>query len=785
MRRLPILALALALFALAAALAGPARADGFIIVLPPEPPRPIPHPRPIPPRPAYFPLAVKSHRVTVAIDEQVATTEVDEVFSNPNPVDLEGTYIFPLPEGASVSKFSLFMGGKEVEAELLDKDRAREIYEGIVRKMRDPALLEYVGRSAMRARIYPIPARGETRVKLAYQQVIAAEGGLCEYRYPLSTEKWSAASLEEVRVEATVRSKDPIGRVFSPSHEVEVTAGPPVRATYAARNALPDRDFVLYFQKKKSAEPIGVTVITHKPAGEEGTFLLLLAPGVDLGGAELPPKDVVFVLDTSGSMAGEKMEQARGALKYCLHALSPRDRFAVIDFSTDVRQWKEGLVEALKENVEGAVAYVDAMRARGGTDIHGALMRALGLQGKAGTPFFVVFMTDGEPTIGVTEPAQIEKAVAEARAARPDRDDVRLFCFGVIGARNELDAGFLDRLAEANHGTREYVGPRESVEIKVSRFFDKIASPVLSNVTIEVPGAEISDVYPRPMPDLFRGGEVAVVGRYRTPGARAIRLRGKLAGRAVEVAVDARFAEGPAAPFLPRVFAVRKVAFLLDQIRLHGETAELRQEVVRLAKEFGIVTPYTSYLVAEDTRLAMGGNRGGEPSAAAKAIERIGRSSAGYRELERDAGLALRPLGDKTKSEDERAADATASRALRKMAEGPPVAAPEPSAPAEDVFEARRAITGKEGGNGAETKRFFEAALEELTRTVDGRTFYLEGATWVDSREGKGGETVRVVYLSDAYWKLLAERPVLGKFFALGPSLRVTIDAKTYEVVEE
>jgi Ca-activated chloride channel family protein len=785
MRRLSLFALVA--LALLAAFAAPARADGFIVIVPPEPPAP--RPRPLPPRPAYFPLIVRSHHVAVTIEGQVATTEVDEVFANPNPADLEGTYIFPLPEGASVSKFSLFMGGKEVEAEVLDRDRAREIYEGIVRKMRDPALLEYVGRGAMKARIYPIPARGEARVKLAYQQVLAADGGLFEYRYPLSTEKWSAAPLEDVRVEVAIRTKEPIGKVFSPSHEVQVRGQEPdgtVRVTYAAAQVLPDRDFVLYVQKRRSEDPLGLTVITHKPADDDGYFLMLLTPGADLAAEDVPAKDVVFVLDTSGSMAGEKMDQARKALKYCLRALSPRDRFGVIDFSTDVRQWREGLAEASAPSVDAALGYVDAMKARGGTDIHGALMRALAIEGKPGTPFFIVFITDGEPTIGVTDPARIEKAVVEARAARPDRDDVRLFAFGVIGERNELDPGFLDRLAEANRGTREYVGPRESVELKVSRFFDKIAAPVLSNVAIEVPGADISDVYPRPLPDLFRGGEVAIVGRYRGAGPHAVRLRGKIGGRAIETASEARFASGPDAPFLGRVFAVRKVAFLLDQIRLHGESAELRREVVRLAKEFGIVTPYTSYLVAEDARLAMQGPRGGEPGAAARAIEELGRRASGYRDLEREAGLALGAKDKAGLDDASRAAGVSASEALKKMAESPAAPPASPAADAAGAFEARARLAPKgEARGGEEAAKELARAAEDLIRTAGGRTFYREGAMWVDAREGQHSETVRVVYLSAEYFKLLKERPALAPFFALGPALRVTLEGTTFEVVEE
>jgi Ca-activated chloride channel family protein len=743
----------LALFS--GALGAPAaRADGFVIVIPPEP---------LPPRPAWFPLAVKWHRVTVTIEDQVATTEVEQVFSNPNPADLEGTYLFPLPAGASVSKFSLFLGGKEVEAEVLDRDRAREIYESIVRKMRDPGLLEYVGEGAVKARIYPIPARGEARVRLAYEQVLAADGGLCEYRYPLATEKWSAQPLEQASIAVTIRAKAPIASVFSPTHPLDLARGAEgreARAAWEAKGVLPDRDFVLYFQKARPKEPITVTALSHRPPGDDGYFLLLVAPGEELAGSEPMPKDVVFVVDTSGSMAGEKMDQAKAALRYCLRSLDARDRFAIIDFSTEVRGFGDGLVAAEKDVLARAEAYVDAMKARGGTDIHDALIRALSLAGRPGAPYYVCFLTDGEPTIGVTEPGDIEKAVGAARARRPDAEDVRLFCFGLVGERNELDTGLLDRLAEANRGTREYVGPRESVEVKVSRFFDKISSPVLAGVALEIPGAEAYDLYPRPLPDLFRGGEVAIVGRYRAGGPRAIRVRGKVAGKPLEVVAETRLADEAAAPFLPRVFAVRKVAFLLDQIRLHGESAELRREVVRLAKEHAIVTPYTSYLIAEDARVSMG--PGGSPEPAARAIEELGRAKA--------AGA--------------RAAGVAASEAARKLAETPALGpAPTPAETALGALDAAGRF--RQGGATGPDRGGLEHAVRDLIRTVDGRTFYFLDGVWTDARVRPSAEVTRVVYLSESYFALLRERPVLGKFLALGPRVRVEAEGKTVEVVAE
>ncbi|MFC1705221.1 VIT domain-containing protein [Planctomycetota bacterium] len=753
-----------------------AHGDGFIIV-----PEPVPIPRPFPaPRSTHFPLQVKYHDVTVTVKNQVATTEVDQVFYNPNPRDLEGTYIFPLPHDSVVAGFSMWMGGREVEAELLDKDRAREIYESIVRKMKDPALLEYMGRGLFKARVYPIPGRGETRVKLRYEQVLKAQDGLVEYRYPLNTEKFSSAPLERCRVAVTIDGK--AHGLFSPSHPIDKRHQPGrVMAAYEARNVKPARDFVLYYRKDETDRAVGLTLLTHKEAGRDGYFLMLLSPDPASEDAAQPPKDVVFVLDTSGSMAGEKMDQARGALKYCVRSLGAKDRFQIVDFATGVRTFREGLVTAEKDVVAAAVTYVDGLKARGGTDIHGALTTALSMQSDKERPLMVVFLTDGEPTIGVTDAKEIEKAVKEARLARSDRDDVRLFVFGV---GSDLNAVLLDRLAEANRGTREYVGERESIEVKVSSFFDKVSSPVFSDVALTVPGLDTFDIYPRPIPDLFHGAEVAIVGRYRGQGAKAMRLRGRLGGRDVEMVYEGRFGDAPRAPFLPRAFAVRKVGYLLDQIRLHGEKRELRDEVARLAREYGIVTPYTSFLIVEDNLVEGEPRRpAGRRHAAADAMGELRRRAKGFARAEREAQKAIRGGAGGRDGVTAGAPAVGASESLKKLSEGyRPL-----SDDAEEGLELEQTIaeTGRFDKDGAQSGEIAEArqALRSLVRIVQGRAFYRQADFWVDARLKDSGLPIeKVVYLSEAYFELLKKRPDLGELFALGDRVRFLDRGRVIEV---
>ena len=240
--------------------------DGFIVIerpiprpiLPPRPPRP---PRP-PPR--LVPLAVKNHRVTCDITDGVAVIRIDQTFYNPNPRQVEGTYIFPLDDDIAVTGFSMFVGGREVKGEILDRDEARRIYESIVARMRDPALLEYAGTRMYRARIFPIPASGEVRVKLDYSQILTIDGGLVRYRYPLSTEKFSSKPLEQVSVLVNIDSKTPMKSVFCPTHTMSIVrkTDHQASASFEASNVKPDRDLVLYYTL--SREDFGLALLTYR-----------------------------------------------------------------------------------------------------------------------------------------------------------------------------------------------------------------------------------------------------------------------------------------------------------------------------------------------------------------------------------------------------------------------------------------------------------------------------------------------------------------------------------------
>ena len=591
----------------------PAFADGIII--------PIPGPE-IPSPPLRW-LTIVYHHVTVTIQNGVATTRVDQAFRNDGSFPVEGTYVFPLPEGAVIQKFSLWVNGEPVQGEVLPAEEARRIYLEYLRRSRDPALLEYVGEGAFRARIFPIEPGETRRIALEYVELLSPEGGLFRYRYPLAPERFSARPLEEVKLEVRIEASQPVGSVYSPTHQVTVNRETPTsaRASYAETDVLPDRDFILYYSL--AGEGVGLDFLAYKPPDEDGFFLLLLTPPAERDLAPLP-KDLVLVLDRSGSMEGEKIVQARDAALFILRNLGPDDRFGVIAFDHEILELTAGLVPATPENVEKAVRAISALEARGMTNIHEALLKAMEWLTPADRPQYILFLTDGLPTAGKTETDVIVREVTAANRVR-----ARLFVFGV---GYDVNTHLLDLLAEGNRGTTTYVTPGEDLELALSSFYRKIAEPALADLRIAVQGVTVFDLYPVQLPDLFYGSQIALFGRYRGSGEATIVLTGVRGSETVQLSFDAVFPEeATGAVFLPRLWAARKIGHLLTLIRL-GEKSEeeLKPIIIELATKYGIAPPYTSVLVREEERartappptafMALGGPSGVGAAQATKSL---------------------------------------------------------------------------------------------------------------------------------------------------------------------
>ncbi|MDQ3621778.1 MAG: VIT and VWA domain-containing protein [Verrucomicrobiota bacterium] len=762
-------------------------ADGFIIIhnppdwphhhiVPPwpHPPRP-PHP-PLPPRPprpprpyVFAPLEVVFHKVDVSIDGQKATTRVEQEFFNPNEAVLEGEYLFPIPKGAHIDKFTMRIGDRDMEAELLDANKARAIYEDIVRKQRDPALLEYTGRNAFRVRIFPIEPRSRKKVTLTYTELLKADAGLVSYLYPLNTEKFSAQPLKTVAIKVSLAQESPLKALYSPTHSVEIRRDGDRRATvgYEASNIRPDQDFQLLYSTAEAE--LGIHLLTHKTGADEGWFLLLASPGADVMKArETNPKDVVFVLDTSGSMAGKKLEQAKKALSFCIENLNDNDRFEIVRFSTEAELLFEKLQEASRAQRDRALDFIKNLRPIGGTAIADALGRAVKLRPAGGQrPFVVVFLTDGQPTVGETNEDKIAASVAPpAREGETGGAPARIFCFGI---GTDINTHLLDKVTERTGAASQYVLPEEDLEVKVSSFFTKIKEPLLTSVKIKFPDSvRTSKLYPSPVPDLFRGDQLMLTGRYSGSGEGVLELEGLLNGEVKRLTQRVKFSDSQwSHEFIPQLWAMRRVGWLLDEIRLRGESRELREEVVELARRYAIVTPYTSYLIVEDearrnvpltqrSLQLLDRNRGAQAQIA-ESWSAMPQAKAG------EVGSFTARSNARLKNADALGSSAFAGR-----------------------DEAKKAIVASRSGGSAPVTVEQLDAVEQQVRVVNGKSFFQNREQWLDTEAQKqsGGKNVRVQFASEEYFDLLAKNSELAPWLALGANVRFSFSDTLYVIFE-
>ncbi|MFP4599585.1 MAG: VIT domain-containing protein [Persicimonas sp.] len=727
------------------------------------------------------PFDVESHRVDVTVTNNAAVTKIEQVFRNHTDRPMEGQFVFPVPRGATVSDFSLWIDGKKTEGTVLDKKEARRIYESIVRRTRDPGLVEYMDGRLFRASIFPIPAGGTQKLELKFGQVLERRGGLYRYSYPLAvgSDYVTAKTDKDFTLSAKIQSPIPITTAYSPTHRVSTqrTGKKELLVGTEEFHADLDKDFELYLGYSKEA--VGINMMTWDPddeGGEDGYFMMALAPQVDSEAHEEVGQSYTFVMDTSGSMNGDKIEQARETLAYCLKHLKPQDHFNVIRFSTGVDTLFAKPMAADDEALELGVAFAKGLDAAGGTAISAALEKALSQESADEQPHQIIFVTDGLPTVGETRAPQIL-----TRARDQLQRHERLFTFGV---GYDVNTRLLDGLAKDGRGKSDYVKPDESMEDAVAALYDRISAPVLSDLAIDFGGAAAYDVYPNPTPDLFQGDQVVLFGRHRKGFTKAIRVTGKAAGEAKKYEfggdsssdTEEDVTEYDTAPleFIPKLWATRKVGFLLDQIRLNGEQDELKNEVVSLAKEFGLVTPYTSYLAVDDSEFE--GPQ--QPQANQRRSSGSG-SGAGERSKFYDfddanlEGNLVRPDGADMQRRE--SSSSTPGRRARK---------PKPKM---DLS----AGTGKSGVAASEGTRELKEAekVEEdetaTRRWIGGKTFEKAGDVWVEEGLEADEEAREVPMYSKKYFSLVQQHSELGKIAKLGDKVVVKLGGTVYRIVPE
>ena len=717
-------------------------AQGFII------------PRPIPPH--HLPLPkLTGHKVSVDIIDQAAKVKVDQVFYNDSKRAIEGNYYFPLPKGASVSDFKMYADGKVLSGELLEKKEARKIYEDIVRRSLDPALLEYVDHNLFSAKIFPIPPKKQRKIVLEYSLLLKLDGDLVQFSYPLrgqfeservfrrpprpwhrppylipldekedkdhrppGKKKFSTDISQVIFID--IQSKIPLKNIYSPSHDVDISPknDQHVIISYEGKRKDIEDNFLLYYSFSES--DFGINLLTYHPDEDEnGFFMLLISPKTELSKKDIIEKDIVFILDVSGSMAGEKIEQSKEALKYCINHLDKKDRFNLITFSTESKLFKKNLVD-VSEYRKDALKYIDEIEAKGGTNINEALLQALEMEYKKNRPLSIVFITDGLPTVGETNIGNIIKNVTDK-----NKETIKVFTFGV---GYDVNTVLLDKIASTNHAVSDYIETNEKIEQKISMFYDKISHPVLTDLSLDFGGIKVEDVFPPKIPDLFKGSQLTIFGRYEQERKRDITLNGKVKDKEKKFIYKADFtSSNKENDFIPYLWATRKIGYLMDEIRLHGENKELKDEIVRLSKKYGVMSPYTSFLIQEDDVIAHQMQRF-EPRLMKNAVDDNIEIESGYK----DAKISY-----------------MAAMPAAKQSAGTGKLAVEMSKRSRELKEA--------------------AALSsnQYIKRIGTRTFYFKDDFWIDS-EYKNEKTIDIKYSSQAYMDLALTYPDVAKLLTLG-----------------
>ncbi len=689
---------------------------------------------------APTPVIRVSSQVRVTLEGRVARVEVEEQFRNTGRGIAEGTYLYPLPGEAVFTDYSLWMGDQEVRGEMMDAGRARGIYEDIVRRLKDPALLTLEGHGLIRARVFPIQS-GETRkVALRYTAMLDRAGDALRWRYALGPrDRTELRGRGATRVEGgaarsivlTVSDAETLGTPYSPTHPVETRRiGGRLEITVDPSTG---GDVELFIPHRRGL--VGTSLVSHAPGGDDGFFMLLVAPQ-DAATSQSVPRDLTLVVDVSGSMSGDKLEQAKAAMRQALGTLGPADRFRLIAFSSTVRHFREGFSLARGGNLAEARSFIDALGASGGTNIAEALAASLESDGRAGRLPIVVFLTDGRPSVGEQQPDRI----AESAGGR--LGGARLF---TVGVGHDVNTYLLDRLAREGRGSAEYVAPDASVEVAVGGLLDKIRHPALVNLRIVSAPVELRQSYPAALPDLFFGEELVVFGRYRGRGQGTVVVEGERNGRRERFNVEASFpATASANAFIPTLWASRRVGELTRTLRLEGASPAVIEEIRELGLRYGILTEYTSYLVQEPgmvaaappmTRLddaALGG--------ASRAREQTGRVA--FERAEASAKMA--------RASNLAAADAVAENRLESAAK---------EAPARQGFRSAPA-----------------------TKRAGGRIFVDRDGAWTDVAHSDSVRIVEIAPYSEAYFALARALPEIVPFLGVGDEVVIAGRAVTVRV---
>jgi uncharacterized protein YegL len=547
----------------------------------------------------YQKMAIKSVDVKVSLQDQVSVTTVDQVFYNEMNSSVEAIYIFPLPENAMITKLVYWFNGQQYQASIRQRQEAVADYNNKVRQWMDPALLEYLGNNLFKLSIVPVNALSEVRATISYVEMLKYDFGKVNYKFLLNTTQLSSKPVETVHLLVDANSQNVFKYFNSPSHgklidtKITMLSNKHYTLEFGDEKFTPDKDLDIQFETVR--DQIQFTLLTYSPSvadsmGTSSFYTLWITPPDSIASKEVIPKDVLFTVDVSSSMEGERLQQVKTALNNFLVLLNPYDRFNIITFGTFTNKFQPDLVPASQNYINDAKNYVYQLYALGLTNIDQALIESMKQTYNIQASCNLIFLTDGQPTWGETRSDSIISHVTKL-----NKSGVRIFSFGV---GEDVSKSLLTDISSQNHGYAQFIKSDDSISTIVNNQFTRISKPVMKDIAVDFGGLKTWDQYPKVLNDLFWGSQIIEHGLYDNKGLFNIKLNGILASKAVEYNQYTMFSDTSRQyRFVPRLWAKNKIDYLLGLIQAYGEKPELVKQVTDLSLQFQILTPYSAFYV--------------------------------------------------------------------------------------------------------------------------------------------------------------------------------------------
>ncbi len=551
---------------------------------------------------AYRALWIKSYEVQTTINEQIAETRVDQKFYNDNSYQIEAISIFPLPENAVITEFFYWFNGQKYKAEIKIREEAEQEYNNRIRQLIDPALLEEIGENLFKLNIAPINANSEVHFEFTYIEPVGYDFGKCEYKLLLNSENWTPKALDKVFVSLTATTGKKFVSFTSPSHQhntstsITQVSDYQYQVVYGDENYIPAEDLVLQYEIQR--DEIDFNLLTYFPTvqdsmGADGFYTLWISPPNEITTDQAMPRDIVFVADISSSMLGTRMEQLKSSLNYFIDHLEEEDRFNILAFSTNTSKFQDTLVYAGETKKTAAKSYVYSLSAQGLTNIADALLQAVKMNYGENRTKVILFLTDGEPTVGITDPQTILDTVAAANSK-----NAGIF---TIGLGEDIKKYLLKMISSQNGGYATFIESDDNISAEMEKMIRRFTDPVMGNLEIDMGGLLTTDNYPGlgALGNLFVGSQLWITGRYQTGGAKTVTLDGDMNDQEFSASKSLSFNTegGSGYLFVTRLWAREKINDLLNLIELYGESDELIEAIIALSIRYQILTPYTAFYV--------------------------------------------------------------------------------------------------------------------------------------------------------------------------------------------